>query len=1558
MLVRLRKSPLNLLRVAVEPLTFCLVTLSAVGLAACGTTEVAPQPVEDTIDLGSDVTSDVKKDIKDAGPKVDTKPDGVDSGPDVVIPPVDAEPEVVDPVDVQPDEQVAADVPTDADDQGSGGEEIDIAVDDAPDISGTDTVGGVDADAEPSKDIPVVVDTDKDTVPDSSDNCVSVKNTDQADGDGDGVGDACDNCATGKNPDQADGDGDKIGDVCDNCPNKANPDQLDTDKNGKGDVCDGPADCSKVPGTLPVGSLVITEIMINPKVVGDEFGEWFEIYNTTNADIPLKGLSITDVTEVEEHSVAKCVVIQAKSTVIFARSGDVTANGGVKADYVYGDNITLNNTIDSLVLVTGANNQDTVKWNNTWPLPELNGHSATLDGEKLNGTDNDDVNSWCASKTPMAGGDFGSPNAVNTPCPKPPDADKDTWPDDTDNCPLIANKDQIDTDKDKIGDVCDNCPANPNNDQKDTDQDSKGDACDAQVCGDAELDVGEQCDDGNKDDNDGCTVDCKIAAIIASKIVISEIFVHSDNLDDAFGEWIELYNGDAKATPINGWSIKSGKGGTITLPAAPPILQIQPGGYFVIAASNDKNANPGVPVDYAWKKGLLLDDVDDTISVYNNALLIDAIHYGKATPAVVPSKAIQLDPKFLSSVFNDIAFYWCIADTLNPASGDMGTPGKVNTTCTPPGGDKDGDGKKNEVDNCVLIANPTQQDSDQDGLGDACDNCIKVANADQKDNDGDSVGDVCDNCAKAANPDQKDSDGDGFGDFCDSLTCGNGKVDAFEECDDGNLDPGDGCSANCQGEVVAGGTIVISEFMIKPKAVTDPFGEWVEVYNPTDKPVDINGWILRDNGLNTHKITAAKGLVVNPKSYRLLGINGDVTKNGGIVPDYVYTNFTLANVSDALIMEWNKQVIDEVDYFKKPLGGDGFDVIDGLSTSLDPALLNADFNDAFGSWCTGKKVWKGSMGDFGTPGTANPSCINPCKQADKVTNKPDQTVCPGDPASWCIAGECIVKPYCGDGKVDPGEICDDGNNIGGDGCDPTCKPEPKPLADGTLLITEIQPNPNAVDDQNGEWLEVYNPTNKPIDMTCWKIGKGNFPAGEIHVIQPSCGNGRTEQLEKCDDGNVLAGDGCGATCDVEGTCKALLLDGKTAYAQVTPAQGKTLPFGKWLTLHGWFMLDELYGTGSCSTANGPVPCADLFAYGTIGDKKYAVGVRVQDGKFYAVFGTSMFEMGPAVIGKWTHVGVQYDRGKFRGYLNGKKVASATIGNYPLPGSYADTVILGGIQDSASGLILHPFKGRLSSFQASGTLAATLWSSFGPQIKWGGLNVVQKGDLISLALDDVAVILAETSGNNHIAGVNGGKWASPAGGNSSGPYCKPVNALLPETTPLTPGTDTYVIAPGQYATIIRASDRTKNNNLDSFYAWGDNFANGYYLLSNSGDSVALINADNSLDAKGMCISTNGKLIDVVAYDVNNMPFGNGVSMMLKDGCFDPKLNDKAECWMSANCGYGVIPWGWFSIPKPIYVSCVPGDKKCQFGEACTDLLDYDKKCYTLDQGTPGAANVCP
>lgn len=71
--------------------------------------------------------------------------------------------------------------------------------------------------------------------------------------------------------------------------------------------------------------------------------------------------------------------------------------------------------------------------------------------------------------------------------------------------------------------------------------------------------------------------------------------------------------------------------------------------------------------------------------------------------------------------------------------------------------DSDEDGVYDEIDNCVAIANTTQEDENSNKLGDAC-----------EDFDRDAIINTKDNCPDHPNSAQEDEDADGIGDACDS----------------------------------------------------------------------------------------------------------------------------------------------------------------------------------------------------------------------------------------------------------------------------------------------------------------------------------------------------------------------------------------------------------------------------------------------------------------------------------------------------------------------------------------------------------------------------------------------------------------------------------------------------------------------------------------------------------------------------------------------------------------------------------------------------------------------
>jgi len=97
--------------------------------------------------------------------------------------------------------------------------------------------------------------------------------------------------------------------------------------------------------------------------------------------------------------------------------------------------------------------------------------------------------------------------ALATAASGPGDFDRDGVANAVDNCPEVANPEQLDADGDGVGNACDTCiyVANADAQDADADGDGMGDACDA--CADTEPDVPEDDDSVSYAvDGDGCSV--------------------------------------------------------------------------------------------------------------------------------------------------------------------------------------------------------------------------------------------------------------------------------------------------------------------------------------------------------------------------------------------------------------------------------------------------------------------------------------------------------------------------------------------------------------------------------------------------------------------------------------------------------------------------------------------------------------------------------------------------------------------------------------------------------------------------------------------------------------------------------------------------------------------------------------------------------------------------------------------------------------------------------------------------------------------------------------------
>ncbi len=196
------------------------------------------------------------------------------------------------------------------------------------------------------------------------------------------------------------------------------------------------------------GDLVITEIMANPDSIGDTSGEYFEVYNTTGADIDMLGYTVRD-NGTESFVVSSSLIVPAGGYAVLGRNGDAMTNGGVTVDYEY-SGLSLANGDDEVVIECDLMVIDEVIYVIGTTFPTGAGASMSLDPNFLNTMDNDNGANWCLSTSALASGDTGTPGAINDTC----DMDMDGVFDAVDNCPNVANPGQEDADMNGIGDAC------------------------------------------------------------------------------------------------------------------------------------------------------------------------------------------------------------------------------------------------------------------------------------------------------------------------------------------------------------------------------------------------------------------------------------------------------------------------------------------------------------------------------------------------------------------------------------------------------------------------------------------------------------------------------------------------------------------------------------------------------------------------------------------------------------------------------------------------------------------------------------------------------------------------------------------------------------------------------------------------------------------------------------------------------------------------------------------------------------------------------------------------
>ncbi|MEZ4247647.1 MAG: kelch repeat-containing protein [Polyangiales bacterium] len=125
---------------------------------------------------------------------------------------------------------------------------------------------------------------------------------------------------------------------------------------------------------------------------------------------------------------------------------------------------------------------------------------------------------------------------------------------------------------------------------------------------------------------------------------------------------------------------------------------------------------------------------------------------------------------------------------------------------------------------------------------------------------------------------------------------------------------------------------------------------------------------------------------------------------------------------------------------------------------------------------------------------------------------------------------------CGDGIVDPDEACDDGNDERGDGCNPQCTSD-ETCGNGVIDVVngEECDDDSETCGATCRIVRCGNGILDPGELCDDGNNRGADGCSPGCNSDETCGNGEIDVAveEQCDDGNLRSGDGCSSRCAAE-----------------------------------------------------------------------------------------------------------------------------------------------------------------------------------------------------------------------------------------------------------------------------------------------------------------------------------------------------------------------------------------------------------------------------------------
>jgi hypothetical protein len=168
-------------------------------------------------------------------------------------------------------------------------------------------------------------------------------------------------------------------------------------------------------------------------------------------------------------------------------------------------------------------------------------------------------------------------------------------------------------------------------------------------------------------------------SIVSGSVIISEIMFNPAALDDAQGEWFELYNTTGSPIDLNQTVIRKNDTEQHTVNES---LIIPPHGYMVLSRTSAAFTGTG----YIYGTSISLNNTGAILALYNygtngtDGAVICSVNYGSDGFPTANGASISLSPELMNGTSATLGASWCVSITAFH-TGDTGTPGASNDAC-------------------------------------------------------------------------------------------------------------------------------------------------------------------------------------------------------------------------------------------------------------------------------------------------------------------------------------------------------------------------------------------------------------------------------------------------------------------------------------------------------------------------------------------------------------------------------------------------------------------------------------------------------------------------------------------------------------------------------------------------------------------------------------------------------------------------------------------------------------------------------------------------------------